>query len=550
MKTKNNRKICWACALLAAFVSCDGLNDGPGDGPKTAVHFSAGDLESWGAETPVRGASATPRLVETARVALEDNWVLEAGLIEEPAPATRAAFSGKIVMHVIARNSAGNAIVDEKDYVHQSNGNFQPVSTPIELNAGSYRFTAYSYNTTSAAPTTTTASVTFSPYNNGTATNDLILSSTASAVSITPSGGITLPTLQHQFSQVRYSTSSSGSVSMSSVSLTNNYTTTLTKAGATFAKAATNAQTLSTSYRIVYTNGNPPALNVSGTINGTPFSNVAVQYKTALAPGKSYTLQINVNRLLRWAGSNVYWDAPNSRLTFAPNGDRSKEASRGALFRWGSLVGISNFNGSSYSLSAEDSIYVPTYNPYANSTWVATGASWDYTYPPYIETGGFGDMNTDNLLAAADYYNKKGDICRYLSATGAAPAGYRMPTINELLYGHKDGNVPGAIGYSDENWYSATPTIVGYWSWNSTTGANYGGYATFPITGCRDESYGKMMYVYTHGFYWSSSASPMSGSYNNNVDRARAFFFYGSGMFMGEFYYRGDAYAVRCLLNE
>jgi hypothetical protein len=95
MGTKDSKKICralalTACVWLTALASCDRLGEGSSEGVKTAVHFSAGDLEPWGAETELRGASDAPRLVETASVKLEGNWVLEAELIEEPVPPTRA----------------------------------------------------------------------------------------------------------------------------------------------------------------------------------------------------------------------------------------------------------------------------------------------------------------------------------------------------------------------------------------------------------------------------------------------------------------------------
>ncbi|MDR1527611.1 MAG: hypothetical protein LBS46_08105, partial [Dysgonamonadaceae bacterium] len=53
------------CGLLA-FSACDRMEENAGNGEKTEVRFTLGNVDSWGAETSLRGASETSRTVETA----------------------------------------------------------------------------------------------------------------------------------------------------------------------------------------------------------------------------------------------------------------------------------------------------------------------------------------------------------------------------------------------------------------------------------------------------------------------------------------------------
>jgi hypothetical protein len=136
------------CMLLPALTACDGLIDGLGNKKKTAVAFSLSDVAPWGAETLLRGASETPRVVETTRVPLPDNWVLEASLVEEPVAPTRASnLTTNAIVHIIARKVADGTI-KEANYKSDGSGNLVPgTDGSMELEDGiSYYFTAYSYN--------------------------------------------------------------------------------------------------------------------------------------------------------------------------------------------------------------------------------------------------------------------------------------------------------------------------------------------------------------------------------------------------------------------
>jgi hypothetical protein len=604
MKTKKNNKICqslalMACALLPALASCDRLNDGVDNGTKSAVHFSAGDLEPWGAETLVRGASAGSQQIEAASVALGDNWVLEANLLEEPAPAIRKEEDlGKgIIMRVIARN-ASKKVVAEKDYVHLSNGNFQPgPEGPIELDAGSrYSFMVYSYNTSDdvavrAVPRNLETTVTFNPYADGDNSNDLILGT----VEETAGNGITFPKLKHQFSRAKYKVvlpASGVELTDIKVLLANNYKARLTKENdLPEPDVATSPQPLSdgpdhTDYRIVYTgNDSGPVLNISGTLKNlatnktTSFKNLLLSYTTPLAAGRSYILQINIKKGLTWAASNIYWDG--NQLTFKEYdfvvGTGKENNYQGVFFRWGSLVGIdpSPAGGTAWDPSG-NVLYIPLYNANdkTNSQWKkeneTTKKTWDSKHDgniPYVNVNaGTLSDDSDNLSGAADYANKKGDICRYLSDIGAVKGKYRMPTMNELFIGSKGGSA--TIKYEYAVWESTT-AVSGYWTrigstssspsdWNdiSTTatnaagtytdlksGANYSAYATFPAAGWRNVSDGTVSFVGNMGYYWSSSFY--------NLENARYLKFSATGVpTPASGAGRRYGFSVRCLLDD
>jgi hypothetical protein len=527
--------------LLPALTACDGLIDGLGNKKKSAVAFSLSNVAPWGAETLLRSASETPRVVETARASLPDNWVLEASLVEEPVAPTRASnLVPNAIVHIIARKVADGTI-KEANYQSDGSGHIVPdTDGPMELEAGSYYFTAYSYNNPSVnAPVTpySTGTVSFTPYSSPTE-HDLILNTTG-LVSI-PGSDIDLGTLTHQFSRVQYSVNIEGSppgLVINKVELNPNYTAKLTKSTVSLAvDAATDPQTLSTSgFRMVYTGAKLPALKISGTLNSTPFTDVSVLYTQTLAPNTSYRLQISVKRdPVGWAGSNIYWDG--TKLTFKPNGYTGPDAAdaqryQGVYFKWGSLVGVSTVG----DFSANTPIYV-----YHNNQWIETDVATAYSngYPgfsngtdwediPYIETlFPLSDRNEDRFVAyKADgsnlFSNNAGDICRFIGTKGG-PSGYCVPVSNK--FGAPD-DVSTVFNWGDEaiNWYkgrndantadaafssvtSSDPT--GKQVFDYASGAGYGTNfgATFPASGTRDYITGALSRVGTQGIYWSSSS--------------------------------------------
>jgi hypothetical protein len=577
MKAKSNEKIGWAlaaCVWLTALVACDQLSNGSENGEKVAVRFAVGGLESWGAETVVRGASPTP--VEAASVALEDDWVLKVDLMEDPAPATRATLgvlSAGTVIRVVATN--GSSIADEENYVCQTDGSLEPESDPIMVEPGNYYMLAYSYNTPALAPPTSAGTtVLVSPYNDGTVTNDLIVGRTASTVAIPGDGNIPSLTLKHLFYRVKYEINNAASgpnLEDITVSLTDGYDATLTKTSGTLTHSSLTAEQPldDTDHRIIYIRSNTSTryltLRVSLKVNGVALTRT-MYFTNSLVAGTSYILRMNVKKIT-WAGSNIYWE-PNLHpgwasdrkggLTFAPSGDRSKENYQGVFFRWGSLVGSdptnTNIGTGITSWSSSMYLYTPTYNSSAeaDSYWTAaTGKTWNDTNVPYMTyTNSQGlPYDVDFLSGAADYANKKGDICRYLSAIGAVSGSYRMPTASELLLSSNHDQTIYQSGVPAANYW----TRVGGSSWSYVAtnssgtgvipfGANHNDKTVFPAAGNVGNNDGTIFEVGYRGRYWSSTPASM---YTANV-----LFFSES---LSREYYTGSMHlssSVRCLLDN
>jgi hypothetical protein len=129
----------------------------------------------------------------------------------------------------------------------------------------------------------------------------------------------------------------------------------------------------------------------------------------------------------------------------------------------------------------------------------------------------------DYFINHEDYANQKGDICRYLGVINPSTplAGYRLPTIQELLYGVNKGTTGAAMPI---DWSNPGPT-VGYWTrtaiWanligvidaepDGTSEINSGAYfsdvAYFPTSMARNYSDGNV-YSGFGGYYWTCSRS-------------------------------------------
>jgi hypothetical protein len=114
---------------------------------------------------------------------------------------------------------------------------------------------------------------------------------------------------------------------------------------------------------------------------------------------------------------------------------------QGVYFKWGSLVGFSPTASSRYT-GLDHVIFVPAYNSGSNPSWSVQTISYFGRFDdvPWIDQDpdpSDCSMNVNYLASPACnndlmYNSMKGDICRYLGKTGAAPKGYRMPTMNEF----------------------------------------------------------------------------------------------------------------------
>jgi hypothetical protein len=287
--------------------------------------------------------------------------------------------------------------------------------------------------------------------------------------------------------------------------------------------------------------------------------------------------------MLVWAGSNIYWDADNSRLTFAAQGTTDKQYYQGVFFRWGSLVGISPglTNGSSTfaagtngNLATGTPIYVPPV-PGGPITWEKTNltsaqsasySSFSYFsthYTPYPNNFDYIPyVNTDDgsLGSTAPTYNPgafKGDICRYLTGQSGIPDGaWVMPTLADFESASRSnwtGIVPDSTYWyrqPQENGIFPT-TITGngqidsnsdgtYHTW--TWGASYCNTATvLPVSGYRYITFGTLYFEGLIGIYWSSSVGSENRAYCLDFE---------SEVVVTHLAGRGRGSPVRCVLDH
>ncbi|MDR0988759.1 MAG: hypothetical protein LBM06_04795 [Prevotellaceae bacterium] len=202
--------------------------------------------------------------------------------------------------------------------------------------------------------------------------------------------------------------------------------------------------------------------NMASTANKT-YSNVATSLKN-LQPGYRYPLSVT----FRYEGpvfaySNIFYR--DGKLMFFTSEQEAIDAGepnacyyQGLFFQWGSLVGIApvkqnNSNPFSPTLSP---LYVPDVSnlPGTKSPryYPTTAASTDYHATPWTGAGGSNmsylpyesDLNTQQIGSVASSYlttdrsndtyyaQYKGDVCRYLTQTGAVKGQWRLPRAQEM----------------------------------------------------------------------------------------------------------------------
>ncbi len=283
-------------------------------------------------------------------------------------------------------------------------------------------------------------------------------------------------------------------------------------------------------------------LGANNTTNFNVKRNCQYTYNITLKPNDSDT-RIIYNKVI-WAGSNIYWDG--TKLTFDTEVTTANNQKQGVCFRWGSLVGV--------SLSSTYVTYTPTYNSTTptNSTW-ATGAT-TFSSIDYFDDDVTDGSQTNTFLndaaqnTDANYTAYKGDICKYLSKTGAVSGNWRMPTAEEF-------NAAGLAENGSVAWTTVTTPWAKFGDFAATTsnalgttlissGGRYtvnGNSSSFPASGdCG--SNGTLYNVGQYGFYWSSSAYTGSTyGYNLNFNNGNVYPVRNNNRQIG--------FAVRCVQN-
>lgn len=293
-------------------------------------------------------------------------------------------------------------------------------------------------------------------------------------------------------------------------------------------------------------------LGANNTTNFNIKRNCTYTCTVTLKPNDS-DVRINYNKLI-WAGSNIYWDG--TKLTFDPapvdpTNPTAQELinmqKQGVCFQWGSLIGI--------SLSSTYVTYTPTYNSGnpTGSTWSEGATTWGTFY--LADAGSdYGQTNTFLNDAAqntdADYAAYKGDICQYLSKTGAVSGRWRMPTAKEY-------NSAGVADTTLVSWTSTSTPWAYFGSFDDQisnvnaqgtisipSGGTYtvnGASSSYPASGYRN-IVGKSRMVGQGGFYWSSSAGSSTDGYYLG--------FNSSYVYSAYFNNRQYGVAVRCVQNK
>lgn len=299
-------------------------------------------------------------------------------------------------------------------------------------------------------------------------------------------------------------------------------------------------------------------LGANNTTNFNIKRNCTYTCTVTLKPNDS-DIRVNYNKLI-WAGSNIYWDAVNQRLTFdaAPadpinptEQELSNMKKQGVCFKWGSLVGV--------SLSDTYVTYTPIYNSSnpTESLWTsATGTSSDFTSIAYftynVADGGQANTFLNDAAQNADvnYVAYKGDICQYLSKTQPSLGSWRMPTAKEY-------NAGGVADNTDILWSTSTIPWAYFGSFDDQTNdvnaqgtfalSSVGIYtvngssSSYPASGYRKTD-GTLLRVGQFGLYWSSSTD--TGSTNGYV-----LYFNSSHVYPAVVSNREYGYLVRCVQN-
>lgn len=193
-----------------------------------------------------------------------------------------------------------------------------------------------------------------------------------------------------------------------------------------------------------------------------------------------------------WAGSNIYWDG--SKLTFNDIGDYTNQNNIGVYFQWGSLYGISPVDNFSF-LTA---VYKPDGSIISDMSWHSIPRVNDVAISSSPPVG-------KEIRDRAYLYEMTngdagiGDICKYLTEKGWAPAGkrWRMPTSNEF----ESENSYNYISYGENgNVNAAGTSFIGEGYKKNDIGQPF-----FTRSGFRNSGDGTIVNVGSLGYYWSST---------------------------------------------
>jgi hypothetical protein len=321
-------------------------------------------------------------------------------------------------------------------------GQLIPDGSPLGVEPGAtvYRFVAYSYYGDKGAE----------PVEAGIApSKDLVWGSVDKAIPNTYTGREVDITMKHKFSRVKVKIDAGsvataitdiddvaigggqtadltvpkeGTLAATGTAVAYDVTASLTGTGAV--KETPNYQLFYPSPTQVTIGDIELTMKASGTTES--FSDLTAQFSTPLEAGKSYTLEVSIERVL-WARSNIYWVVVDDDedpqypgyMTFAPiDADESREGYQGLLFKWGSLVGLTPSGGRSEDFSGL--VYEPS-----GSGWITYGGN-KATFNNFVPF--WAHATYGNVLDNTHTDQRVGDICTYIDANYRLPAPEEFPT--------------------------------------------------------------------------------------------------------------------------
>ena len=194
-----------------------------------------------------------------------------------------------------------------------------------------------------------------------------------------------------------------------------------------------------------------------------------------------------------FAGSNIYWDPIEKKLSFDDTPQKGQRAPHesyiGLQFRWGSIVGV---GGAGQNVEYIFNPLNAQYNTFNEIPYALVPAN----------SGATDISDNDDLQSisnVAGYNAGTGDICRFMTARGWAPntTKWRMPTIKEI----SSIKVLPSQAYGDYL-YEATTDKNGQYI--ASSGITYG-ITTFPMSGIRNSYTGKTGSVGSNSYMNSAS---------------------------------------------
>ena len=320
------------CGFIYLFSSCEQEFDGSDEdslrptGEMVTVNFTVNEKDFGGNEVAFRNKNVQTTALESSQendrslfgevgegfplnelsevIPIAENLYMHAILKEEVAPVKlRAApLDAGTKVRVVAYESPGYTTnAGYTDYEVSGGGILIPLSAPLTVAAGTYKFVCYSYNDATSMPV-------FADMTAAIASRNLLWGSTTAAVS--PGSNTVQILLAHLFSQIRLHVHLNHVVGniitdIQGAGYDHTFPALVVQSGAlvlgtsgqipfVWPSGAGTASEWYSIYHHVHTNGSPPVVTINSLMIDTNLHTGpwTINYSTPLAPGYDYTLSI------------------------------------------------------------------------------------------------------------------------------------------------------------------------------------------------------------------------------------------------------------------